>query len=215
MGEVNQTRSALDDEIRPALKVILQSEPNMVKKAWKKYLDKYYQVDMKNDGLFGWAKTQSAENVYFREIADNPISLTTSIVPTYTGSEMNLFITFAEDSFLNQYEHPEAFANARHIVNDFVDEFRTNKYRKKANMVEERIAELEVNSDELLADRIEIRDELKENITRMESLRSENRELRDEIAKLQDQYNEIEMQLNRQRELLRQFEKLSNEMATK
>lgn len=210
---MQKTSSVLDGELKPALQIIIQDKPARVKKAWKSYLDRYYQIDMKNKGFMGWGKTMAAEDIEFREITYENIDLYTKVYPTFNGSEMNVFVEVKDGTFVSKIDNPLLFRKAQYVISEFAKEYNVKLYEEKTNEISQRITSLEINSNNLMSERLKIRDELKENLNEIQELNQENLTLREEISELQDKYHEIELMLERQKQLLQQYEEISDELS--
>jgi hypothetical protein len=124
---VDTTNISFENKLRPCLKVNYDADPKTVKKAWSKFLKKYYKIKTKGIGLLTDKDLISSRDVTISSVSDKRMDIYASITDIAGGSDMKYFMSFGYDFFIGPDNYSNEFEGMKKLLNDFSVEF-LNKY---------------------------------------------------------------------------------------
>jgi len=154
-----------NDKTREAWVVNVEPESKGLKKAWKDYLKKNYDIKLKGIGFLSNKDVLFVNQVVFKEISLKTMDFYTKIVEDENGSEMTVFGSFGYDFYINSTDFPEEFAKMNNIMTAFLQEYVPNYYKNQLKDVTGVISNL-AKDEEKLTKRIENDNK---NVVKMES----------------------------------------------
>jgi len=177
-----------DGKQRPCIQVNVDPEPDLLKKAWKDYLDDNYDIDLKGIGFLSNKDLLSAKEIEVEELSSRQIDFFTRVVEDENGSEMKVFVRFGYDIYLSRSENPSEYNTLSMMVEGFLKEYLPAHYAEQIEETEDRIDDLndetEDLEDDISDDTAEIAS-LKDKIKELENnLKSNNKKLTEAKSKL-------------------------------
>lgn len=169
---ISQTISILPSEIeyekqlRPCLLTEVDPEPTDVKKAWSKYLDKNYKVDVSGIGMFSNKDLLTAQDITISAISDKRINLYARILEKAKGTEIKLFASFGYDFFIGAENYPAEYEKLKSLLNNFLMQYLTEYYKDN---ISETSKQIEKNSKE----KVKLLKSIEKNKSKIENAKSD------------------------------------------
>ena len=155
-----------DGKSRASLDVVVDAEPKALKKAWRDFLKEHYDFKLSGIGLFSNKDILTAEEVVVPSISSDAMDFYTKIVSEQDGTRMSVFAAHGYDIYINETEYPNEFSKLKHIMSDFLDEYITQMYA-------DRIEVLEKDLDNLVGQQSDLKNSIQKNEEEIKSLENE------------------------------------------
>ena len=155
-----------DGKSRASLDVVVDAEPKALKKAWRDFLKEHYDFKLSGIGLFSNKDILTAEEVVVPSISSDAMDFYTKIVSEQDGTRMSVFAAHGYDIYVNEEEYPKEFAKMKHMMSDFLDQYITQMYA-------DRIEVLEKDLDDLVGEEADLKKSIQSNKEEIKSLEKE------------------------------------------
>lgn len=185
---LTETLLKYDKETRPAIQVVLEPEPDELKKVWEDYMKDEFKVKLKGTGLFSNKDVLSAEEVKISEISSKKLNFYTRIVEKGANTEMSVFASLGYDLHIGKDNYPSEFAQIKKITLDFLNQYLPNYYQ-------ERLKEAEDQFSSLTKDRDKLEGNIADNSEKIEKLTRENEKMRAELAATEEKLKDVSKEL--------------------
>jgi len=177
--KIETTQISYEDQLRPCMTNDLDPTPKEVKKAWSKFLDKNYDIDVSGIGWFSDEDILIAKDVTIGDISEKRINLYSRILEKGNGSEIKVFASFGYDFFIGEDNYPKEFKSLNELFYKFLFSYLSEYY---SDMLEETSDKIDDNNKEKVSllksieknkDKIE---DAKEDIAELNSEKPETNE---------------------------------------
>ncbi len=163
-----------DKVLRPCILVSLDPKPDELKEAWRDYLNDAYDFKLKGIGFLQNKDLLSAEEVDIKKISPNKINFYTNIEENELGSEMKVFASLGEDTFISQDKTKKEYKALYGIVENFLKTYLPIYYK-------EMLEDTTKNFEDLTEDVADLNEEIVDDTEKIEELKKEIEDLNDKI----------------------------------
>lgn len=134
-----------ESKLRPALEYTSEVDVKGIKKQWKGFLMRNYNISSKSKGVF-----MTSEDVVISSLSDKRMNLYASVMENGAGSKVKFFGAFGYDIYIDSKSYQTEFSNMKKIVENFIYESTTVFYNEKTNVLSKKIAVLTDKNASLL-----------------------------------------------------------------
>ncbi|MGY8914532.1 MAG: coiled-coil domain-containing protein [Flavobacteriales bacterium] len=163
-----------DGAIRPCITLSLDPTPDVLKEAWRTYLDDTYDFKLKGIGFLQNKDLLSAEEVTIRKISSNKMEFYTNIVENELGSEMKVFASLGEDNYVGGEKSRKEYKALKDIVENFLKAYLPTYYK-------EMLEDTSKNFEDLTEDVADLNEDIVDDSEKIEKLKKEIEDLNDKI----------------------------------
>lgn len=188
---------------RPCIQVNVDPETKTLKKAWRDYLKKNYDVKLKGIGFLTNKDLLKAEQLIIPVISPNTMDFYTEIIENENGSQMKVFASFGYDIYINAADMPKEYIQLRKIMDDFLQSYIPNYYQELIQDKEKVVRVLSKDQAKLQKSINKDTKSVKKMTRQLESLEKDisknKQELEETETKLKNrtqQLNELKTKLN-------------------
>ena len=173
----------VEGEMVHTINIKLDPKPETVRNSFENWMDDKYDVDLDGKKLLFFEKEyMSAKGVVIPEVSSRKIDLMVKVDESKSNSTtLHVFASFGYNNWITTNEYPYEFAALEGIVYDYVSEYLPNYYLEKVEKTKDALEELSEN-------RVDLKDDMKDNNEEIEKLKSENAEL---MKKLKENQKKI------------------------
>lgn len=187
-----------NDAERPCLVVELDPEPKPLKKAWKSFLKDNYDFKIKGIGFLTNKDLLYAEDLVVEQISAKRIDFYTRIVENEVGSQMQVFIAFGYDIYVDKNEMPEEYKVMKKMLNDFLKSYLPDYYKSEVKDTKKKVKKLAKQVEKLS-------DDISDNKEKVKDLNKEMEELTEEITEKEAALRTAEIKLNQRKQKLQRI----------
>ena len=199
-----------EDKKRPAVMLTIDPDTKDVKKAWKKFMQKTYKVDVEGIGFLTNKEVLKIEKSVIPPISNKAMDLYAEIVENGEYTTMSVFGALGYDYLIGPEKMPAEFAAMEDLVFDFLNYFLPDYIKENVNDLEEQVVDLQKNQE----DRQKQIEKNKKDIAKMkkeiESMEKENVELQESLVSGKDALQQAETKLRIKRRNLQIIENTIN-----
>jgi len=176
-----------DDKARPCITVTFEPSASEAKKAWKSYLKKKYDLKLKNDK----GDDIKAEEAVFPAVTSRTMDFYTRFKKDKDNNttQMNVFIKFGYDIYLNQTDNPSEYSSLMSIIKDFSVEFLRTHYNEQLTELNKELAKTEKEKINTVKENESLASDIEKNKQTIEDLKKENEE---KAAKIETNKEKVE-----------------------
>lgn len=140
--KIDTTQISFENKLRPAIGALVDPEPNTIKKAWKNYFKKNFNVKVDGFGFLQNKDILKATDVMIAKVSDKRININIRVTETASGSELKVFSSFGYDIFIGQNNYPKEFEATQQILTDFLITTLSSYYNDEIKATTKRIKSL-------------------------------------------------------------------------
>ncbi len=185
---LTETLLKYDKETRPAIQIVLEPKPDVLKKAWEDYMKDEFKVKLKGTGLFSNKDVLSAEEVKISEISSKKLNFYTRIVEKGANTEMSVFASLGYDLHIGKDNYASEFAQIKKITLDFLNQYLPNYYQERLKNAEDQFSSLTKDRDKLEKN-------IADNTEKIEKLTKDNEKMRAELAAAEEKLKDVSKDL--------------------
>ncbi|MFN7119079.1 MAG: coiled-coil domain-containing protein [Saprospiraceae bacterium] len=179
----------------PAVIIYMEPKPNDVKKAWKDFLQKRYDVRLKGYGFLTNRDVLSAENTDFDEIAPGNIDFYTEVIEDNNLTKMSVFASLGNDVNIGLGNDYRQYYQMKGIVQSFLDTYLRGYYEDQVKEAQDRVSDLEKTQNNKQRT-------IESNLAEIARLQEENERLANEVTTTQTNSLQAREELALQRQKL-------------
>jgi hypothetical protein len=134
--------------MRPSIMVHLDPKTKSLKKSWVKFLKDEYDFKLKGAGWFRNKDVLYADEVVVKRLSSKQMDFYTRVVEDENYSEMQVFISFGYDIYVNEAEYPNEFNAMNEMLVAFLKYHLPHYYSEEMKTATKRVNTLnkEINS---------------------------------------------------------------------
>ena len=195
---ITPTKSTVEhnEHLRPCIIVHLEPETRTLKKAWVKFLKKEYDLKLKGAGFLTNKELLSAEKVVVEKLSFKEMDFYTYIVEDEKGSEMNVFVSFGYDIYVNEVDYPNEFQSMNDILAEFLRGYLPGYYNDKIKSSSKKVNSLKKEINSLTKD-------INKNSRKIEEHKEDAIKLNTEVSSNQEKLRSAEGSLSETEEKLK------------
>lgn len=209
--ELQSGQYMLEDNNRPGIRAIIPAPTKEVKKAFDKFMDDRYKVDMKGIGFLTNKDQLTAEKVSIPEISSQKLDLYANVVdgPENNTTEMTLFGAFGYDIYISDDRSYREYNNLRDLMVSFLDSYLVDYYSERVEEAEEEVEDMRDDEEDVNEDIQSNEENIKESEQRIQELQNEIEKLRKELDNSQSKLKEAE---EKHEERRKELERVKSEL---
>lgn len=185
-----------NDEVIPAVKIIMNPAPKEVKEEFKDFMKDRYDVKMKGIGFLSNKDVLSAESVQISPISDKEMDLRAKVVERGSDTEMYVFGKLGYDINLDyNSRYRDEYRAMKSMTVAFLNEFLPDYYQERVDETQDKLDDLQDNRNDL-------KEDIADNEKKISELEKEIKEMNSELSETESSISETEQKLRDRRSSL-------------
>ncbi len=199
-----------DDKARPCITITFEPDASEAKKAWKNYLKRKYDLKLKNDR----GNDLKAEEAVFPAVTSRTMDFYTRFNRNKDNNttDMNVFIKFGYDIYLNKTDNPNEYSALMSILKDFSVEFLRAHYNEKLAELNKELAKTEKEKENTIKENETLANDIEKNKQTIEDLKKENKEKSARIETNKENVETLTEKVTEKKEEILKLTNLINEI---
>lgn len=205
---INDGTAVVNDMARPCISVTMEPEAKEIKKAWKSYLKKKYDLklkgakgdDLKGEEVVFPAVTARTMDFYTKFKRDKKEKTTT----------MNVLISFGYDVYLNKNDNSKEYSSLMTIIKEFSLEFLRGYYNESLQDLNKEFAKSEKERDKTINENVKLASDIEKNKQTIIDLKKENEEKSSNIEKNKELIEQLKEKVIEKQEEIKKMTDLIN-----
>lgn len=187
-AKINEGTYMRNEVNRPGIRVTLKPQPKAVKKAFKDYLKKNYDVKLDGIGFLTNKDELYAENVAFEEVSPKSMSIYAEIVSAENDdyTQMTVYGALGYDIYLAPNGRYEVeFDRMKTVVEKFLNHYLVDYYEAQVEKAAERLEDVKDETTDISSN-------IDDNKEEIEDLRKAIEDLRKDLEQKEKQLKDAE-----------------------
>lgn len=169
---IKDATAVVNDMARPCISVTMEPKAKEIKKAWKSFLKKKYDLKLKSDK----GDDLKAEEVVFPAVTSRTMDFYTKFEKNKKEhtTTMNVLISFGYDVYLNKNDNSSEYSALLGIVKEFSVEFLRSYYNENLEKLNKELAKLSKEKTGTIKDNENLANDIEKNKQTIIDLKKEN-----------------------------------------